>query len=136
MPGGLMQKSRLVKALAWSAAIVFAGLLAVAYLALHTVGNGSPAPVAQPAQNSQTPGSGAAANNGATASPDMPLVVPKHATPPPRSAPIEPLEHPNPPAPPLSESDLIEQSLAKLKQGNLAYNTPQKMKTGETARVI
>lgn len=37
------------------------------------------------------------------------------------------------PAP--SDEDLIEQSLAKLKKGNLAYNTPEKMKSGHTAHV-
>ena len=38
-----------------------------------------------------------------------------------------------PPAP--SEEELLEQSLAKLKKGNLAYNTPEKMKSGHTAHV-
>jgi TonB family protein len=36
---------------------------------------------------------------------------------------------------PSSDDELIEQSLARLKKGNLAYNTPEKMKTGSTARV-
>lgn len=35
-----------------------------------------------------------------------------------------------------SDDELIEQSLATLKKGNIAYNTPEKMKTGRTARVI
>jgi hypothetical protein len=34
-----------------------------------------------------------------------------------------------------TDDELIEQSLAKLKKGNLAYSAPEKMKTGSTARV-
>ena len=34
-----------------------------------------------------------------------------------------------------ADDELIEQSLATLKKGNLAYNTPERMKTGSTARV-
>ena len=35
-----------------------------------------------------------------------------------------------------SDDRLLDQALAKLKKGNLAYNTPEKMKTGQTAHVI
>ena len=38
-------------------------------------------------------------------------------------------------APPPTDDELIEQSLAKLKKGNLAYSAPEKMKTASTARV-
>jgi len=40
-----------------------------------------------------------------------------------------------PPAPPPTDDELLEQSLAKLKKGNLAYSVPEKMKTGSTTRV-
>ena len=42
------------------------------------------------------------------------------------------------PAPPpgLTEDEQIEQELGRLRKGNLAYNTPQTMKTGKTARVM
>ena len=39
------------------------------------------------------------------------------------------------PVPPTTDDDLIAESLAKLKKGNLAYNTPEKMKTGSTAHI-
>lgn len=38
--------------------------------------------------------------------------------------------------PPPSDDELLERALAKLKNGNLAYNTPEKMKTGQTAHVV
>lgn len=34
------------------------------------------------------------------------------------------------------DDEQIDAELARLKQGHLAYNTPQKMKTGKTARVV
>lgn len=40
----------------------------------------------------------------------------------------------NPPPTP-SDEELLEQSLAMLKKGNLAYSTPEKMKSGHTAHV-
>jgi hypothetical protein len=40
-----------------------------------------------------------------------------------------------PSAPAATDDELIEQSLANLKKGNLAYNTPEKMKTGNTAHI-
>jgi len=36
----------------------------------------------------------------------------------------------------LTDDDLIEQSLSKLKKGDLAYNTPEKMKTRNTAHIV
>lgn len=42
---------------------------------------------------------------------------------------------PKPKASPPTDDDLIERSLAKLKKGNLAYDTPEKMKTGSAARI-
>jgi hypothetical protein len=39
------------------------------------------------------------------------------------------------PLPAPSDEELLEQSLAKLKKGNLAYSTPEVMKTGHTAHV-
>ncbi len=86
-----------------------------------------------PGQTASTPNSGIAASNGATANPPVP--VPKPANPVLYPGSVEHSLHANPPVPRPSEDALIEQSLARLKQGNLAYNTPQKMKTGETARV-
>jgi hypothetical protein len=43
-------------------------------------------------------------------------------------------DHSRPPQAP-SEDELIEQSVDNLTKGNLAYNTPEKMKSGQTARV-
>ena len=35
-----------------------------------------------------------------------------------------------------SDGDALDREVQNLKKGNLAYNTPEKMKTGETARVV
>ncbi len=40
-----------------------------------------------------------------------------------------PVSHP-------SDDELLDQALGKLRKGNLAYNTPEKMKTGQTAHVV
>ncbi|MCU1324554.1 MAG: hypothetical protein JWM43_4203 [Acidobacteriaceae bacterium] len=40
------------------------------------------------------------------------------------------------PAPPPTDDQLLESALGKLKKGNLAYSTPQKMTTGKTAHVV
>ncbi len=63
---------------------------------------------------------------------------PKPARPLPSESPL----HPNAPARPtdqsalpLTDDQLIEQSLARLRKGNLAYNTPLKMKEGSTAHI-
>jgi hypothetical protein len=56
---------------------------------------------------------------------------------PPREVPRVLHEHPDrAPASLPSDDEQLDQALAALKQGNLAYNTPQKMKTGQTARVV
>lgn len=68
-------------------------------------------------------------------------IVPAPAPPPPTispvikipKAPTEVIESASKPAP--TDDQLIEQSLAQLKKGTLAYNTPQTMKSGSTARV-
>lgn len=135
-----MRKSSVVKALAWSLALLFAAVFMAACTSSKPAansGSGNALP-GHPAQNPRGADSGATANNGTAASPPKPIVAPKPANPvvhPAPILPIEPIERGSPPAPPPSNDELIEQSLAKLKHGNLAYNTPQKMKTGETARV-
>lgn len=60
---------------------------------------------------------------------------------PPAQAPAPPVEAPPPPrrrspASVPSSDEQIDQALANLKQGNLAYNTPTKMKTGQSAHVV
>jgi hypothetical protein len=52
---------------------------------------------------------------------------------PPAPRPATPAHGPARPTP--SDVDFLEASLKRLRTGNLAYNVPQKMKTGETARV-
>jgi hypothetical protein len=73
---------------------------------------------------------------------------PAPVQPPPPARPVPPRESPAPnpshhyehiergPASVPSDDEQLDQALATLKQGNLAYNTPTKMKTGQTARVV
>jgi len=82
-----------------------------------------PAPVVSPAPHDP-----------AVASPAHPHAashpLPSHPLPSQLPSPI-----PGGPASPVTDDDLLAQSLAKLKQGNLVYNTPQKMKSSQTARI-
>ena len=110
-------------------------LLGVAVVACKAPGAGSPAPAVAPAPSPKA----------AAPSPREPQ--------PPETAPPKP-ENPHPehrstvgidrspagvappaPAPP-TDDQLIDSALRKLRKGNLAYSTPDKMKSGETAHVV
>ncbi len=132
-----MRKLSFVKVLASSFAMLCTAVLVVACTSSKPSQNrGSESPSAAPSV--QAP-NGSDESTATKETPPTTQPVPQESNPlpppplKPTAIPIEPLA--KPPAPQLSNDDLIEQSLAKLKQGNLAYNTPQKMKTGETARV-
>ncbi len=131
-----MRRLRLLKVLGGSLALVFLVVLVLAFVWLHTAGSTNPGVSVNESDAAapSPPGAGASPNGESAAPPEMPSPPPQSPNRSPSS--IEPEPVPAGPPPPMSsDDDLIEQSLARLKKGNLAYNTPQKMKTGQTARV-
>jgi hypothetical protein len=138
-----MRKARVLKVLVWLLAIPALALLVLLFVRRSTeirFDAGGASAKMENTEPSSSPDQAAASNAELPASPEMPPPAPESpiqtsAPTQPAPLPAAPLSNVSPPPPQPSDDELIEQSLAQLKKGNLAYDTPQKMKTGTTARV-
>jgi SH3 domain-containing YSC84-like protein 1 len=89
----------------------------------------------EPAAPAPAPAPAPAAPAPAPAAPAAPApAAPAPAAPAP-AAPAPAAPAPAAPAAPATDEEILEQRLSKLKKGNMVYNTPEKMKTGQTAHV-